>query len=501
MAKFQVKYYIFFVISLLFFCAFFFASPLEYLLNFAHDDSFFYLKIAGNFSDGLGLTFDGLSKTNGYHPLYMSIASLLFSFLRIAGVTTPETQFRFVCILHVLILHLAALTAYLFFRNQNNGTRKFFLFLLLCLPLVFIRDFGLESHFSCLIFMLLIYNKFRKKQHKQIQFLNAFLISLLFLSRIDYLWSLVPFLIFADILTAEKETKKSIMLYDVSTIIIVSGIYFSINLLAFKNPMPVSAVISSSFPYTVFPGNLKALFTDRSYLFNQTARIFFLFASAAILLLRKGKTNENNFVLFALAGVIAGAVINAAFNKFNIREWYMTLPVFISALSLACIYEFRSKTVSGIIAAFLCLVFIAAFSVTRAGNFKWNNSYEYAKIIESKTEKKDFIFQFDYSGVVSFFSNRNIVNGDGLVNDFEYYYYLKSGRIPDYIKTKNIGFISTIVYSDLKSDGEKNLIFENEPFLNGLNLRQDNLISIHSFDFKHAVRPRKGNWMLFKSEK
>jgi len=501
MVKFQVKYYIFFAVSLFFFCILSLALPLEYLLNFAHDDSFFYLKIARNFSEGLGLTFDGLSKTNGYHPLYLTVLSLLFSLLRFLSVTSPEMQFRFVCVLHAFILHLTALTAYLFFRNEKNGTRKFVLYILLCLPLVFIRDFGLESHLSCLIFSLLIYNKFRKEQQKQIQLLNAILISLLFLSRIDYLWSLVPFLVLADVITAEKASKKSVMLYDVSAVTMTAGFYFSMNLLAFKSLMPVSAVIISSYPETVFAENVKNLFTDTSYLYNQTARIIFLLAAAVTLLISKSKSKETNFNLYAAAGVIAGLIITAAFSKYNIREWYLTLPVFISVSALSGIYALRSKVAGNLIISLLCLFFVSVFAATRAGNLKWDNSYEYAKIIESKTEKQDFIYQFDYSGAVSFFSNRNIVNGDGLVNDFEYYNYLKSGRIPDYIKAKNIGFVSTIDFNDLKTNAGGNLIFEKEPFLNGLNLRRDDIVCIHRFDYKHAVGPKKGNWLLIKTGK
>ncbi|MCU0372519.1 MAG: hypothetical protein MUE56_04680, partial [Ignavibacteria bacterium] len=62
------------IISLFFFLAYvlFFASaPLNIALNFAHEDSFYYLKIAKNFSEGYFSTFDKVSRTNGYHPLYL----------------------------------------------------------------------------------------------------------------------------------------------------------------------------------------------------------------------------------------------------------------------------------------------------------------------------------------------------------------------------------------------------------------------------------------------
>jgi len=46
-------------------------------LNFVSDDSLFYLVIADFISRGHGSTFNGLFPTNGYHPLWEAVASIL----------------------------------------------------------------------------------------------------------------------------------------------------------------------------------------------------------------------------------------------------------------------------------------------------------------------------------------------------------------------------------------------------------------------------------------
>lgn len=46
-------------------------------LAYYQDDFFYYLKIAGNIAQGLGSTFDGITPTNGYHPLWMGYFVLL----------------------------------------------------------------------------------------------------------------------------------------------------------------------------------------------------------------------------------------------------------------------------------------------------------------------------------------------------------------------------------------------------------------------------------------
>jgi len=45
-------------------------QPLEYHLRSTPDDAYYYLTIARNLAAGVGSTFDGIHKTNGYHPLW-----------------------------------------------------------------------------------------------------------------------------------------------------------------------------------------------------------------------------------------------------------------------------------------------------------------------------------------------------------------------------------------------------------------------------------------------
>ncbi len=58
-------------------------SPQGKLLNwYQTDDAFYYFKVAQNISEGKGITFDGLSPTNGFHPLWMLICIPIFALAR-----------------------------------------------------------------------------------------------------------------------------------------------------------------------------------------------------------------------------------------------------------------------------------------------------------------------------------------------------------------------------------------------------------------------------------
>ena len=58
-------------------------SPDEVLLNwYSSDDAFYYFKTAQNIAEGRGITFDGFSPTNGFHPLWMVVCIPVFALAR-----------------------------------------------------------------------------------------------------------------------------------------------------------------------------------------------------------------------------------------------------------------------------------------------------------------------------------------------------------------------------------------------------------------------------------
>src|SRR6266487_2379503 len=49
---------------------------------FTRDDAYYYFKVAQNIGEGHGSTFDGVNRTNGYHPLWMLICVPIFALAR-----------------------------------------------------------------------------------------------------------------------------------------------------------------------------------------------------------------------------------------------------------------------------------------------------------------------------------------------------------------------------------------------------------------------------------
>ena len=85
-------------------------SEPDTLLNwYLTDDAFYYFKTAQNISEGVGITFDGIAPTNGFHPLWMLVCVPVFALARF-------DLFLPLRVLIVLQGILNAFSGYLFYR-------------------------------------------------------------------------------------------------------------------------------------------------------------------------------------------------------------------------------------------------------------------------------------------------------------------------------------------------------------------------------------------------
>ena len=63
--------------------------------------------------------------------------------------------------------------------------------------------------------------------------------------------------------------------------------------------------------------------------------------------------------------------------------------------------------------------------------------------VRKSVPEDNLIFQVDGSGYVGFFSERKVINGDGMVNNYEFLDFKKSRTIRSYLKENHIGYIIT----------------------------------------------------------
>ncbi len=123
---------------------------------FTRDDAYYYFKVAQNISEGHGSTFDGINKTNGYHPLWMLVCIPIFALAR----------FDLVLPLRILLLVMSALqvsTAILLYRLLGKvfapavGAFAALFWVFSFDVLVNLYQQGLESGIAAFFVALLIY--------------------------------------------------------------------------------------------------------------------------------------------------------------------------------------------------------------------------------------------------------------------------------------------------------------------------------------------------------
>jgi hypothetical protein len=485
-----------------------FLMPFQFLLNFAHDDSFFYIKTASNFSKGLGSTFDGINSTNGYHPLYFVLLVILFFIPNFLFKSSPEFLYRLVVLFHLFMI--IGLQYYVIKALKNiyeKNFKKTGLILLFTLfsSFVFIRDFGLESHLACLIISIFLYVKSKELIFGENNILlKSLLIAGLFLTRTDYLFSFIPILLIVDIYLSSR--RKSYILTSIATLFVTVIAYYFLNYLFFGSLNSVSGKLLNGFPLINMKNNINTLLIDPAKLYNQFARIILVIIALIFFCvfyfksrIKNSVPSGFNLIILGLgAGSIIFTLIHLTYNVYSIREWYMTPPVFIAIIMIA-ILLYDKKIVLNISLFLSLILLIYVFYGSRIKNLKYVSNYDYAKSLNTVVKENESVYQVDYCGVVGFFSERSVVNGDGLINSFEYMDYLQKGKIDDYILKYNIKYYSTYSTKNLLHDS----IYIDDNFSDKINgkifkFTGSSLVIEQPFIWNHIAFDLDGKWYLFK---
>lgn len=123
---------------------------------FTRDDAYYYFKVAQNISEGHGSTFDGINRTNGYHPLWMLVCIPIFALAR----------FDLILPLRILLLVMSGLsvaTAILLYRLIGRifapaiGAIAALFWVFSYDVLAILYQQGLESGIAAFFIVLLVY--------------------------------------------------------------------------------------------------------------------------------------------------------------------------------------------------------------------------------------------------------------------------------------------------------------------------------------------------------
>lgn len=490
------------IILFLFFALIFAWSylPIEYLLKFTNDDSYFYLKTALVFAREGKSSFDGINLTNGYHPLWFILLSFVYKFCLILGLNSGELLLRITFIFTSLINLVSLLFVYKFTKGSLyliNKSTHIIIYLLL-IPLVLFYLIGLEVQIFILTLIILIYllsKVFKGETDKILKVFLSFIFSILFLARVDLFWYVIATILFFLIVRNKKLLKAQLKLFIIPLLIFVA--YILINKLIFHTYYPISSYYKFSLNVSE---NLKFFPLPLKDPINFSVLMLIIFFTLFYYLTGTSRITKNyddiKLLEYLNMAFFLFLIVNFLLNSNGVREWYYTFPMFTSILLF--IFSINKIRYHNLIILSVIIFNIFYFLIFRTNYYNHNSAYKFAQRVKELLPKDSIIFQVDYSGLISFFSDMQIINGDGLINSFDYYKTLKEGKLSDYLKKVKPDYI--IFYSFENPHRKDTIIYKVRLLSNVYEIRIPNkdLILNEPLLYGGIFRRKVGNFYLLK---
>ena len=430
-----------------------FSDPAYMILSF--DDSFYYLKVATNFASGHGVTFDRINPTNGFHPLWMLVATA------VATIVGDHAPLLMKTLLTLQVILVYAGTVFL-----ANGTpvagraiRMVAAVLLTNFYCAKILVNGQESALQYfLICITLHYWWLTRQSTVPAKALNNVVIGILLgltaLARIDaVVFSAVligmPLVWPGKYETPDFSERLRVSLIRLTAFLTVFAPYLIWNWQTQGHLLPVSAAVkvawapSLSLPARViFPASVCAgLF------------IYWIFGKK----LRTESTAVAGFVfpvlVYASAESVASFRMSGAFMP---PLWYMppySLLLILGATVVVNNYGNSKKRIKifGFVAAgYLTLSCVIALHRLDYNSYSFLLAYRDAgKWISAVSTPDSLVGSWD-AGIMAAHADRRFTNLDGLINSWDYKTkYLDTGLTDQYINEVNrVDYISQRFFSE-----------------------------------------------------
>lgn len=434
-------------------------APLSGLVAYFWDDSFFYLKIAHNISTGSGSTFDGVNPTNGYHPLYMVYLSLFSMLVPIVG----ENGLLAVFVLDTLTMLLGLYFLVRFLAKANVRPGSALIAVLLVMAVIGWRDYGLEIRllFTLVwgLVLLLMESDFTENNYKK--FLAGVVCGLVILTRLDAV-VLVAFVIlwsFWRQMQGDGGWKTARILYGhglllIAPMVVMVAMYYFYNWVNYGHAMTISSWLKSGSAATpwfvsLLSGGLSG--TQKLHVLL-VANAFISVMVFGGLLIRKRELMADKMItiLFVLSGY-ALLYLTVVPALTDLARWYLFFPATIVFAADVILLDRYLISKFSQFTTYAVVLFIGTISLLSINHIVIHRPLLYGgwtiqhirmgQWIDENLPIDSRIFQVDESGMVGYFSNRSLINGDGLVNSWEYTSHIKNRSIPEYLAEKRVDYL------------------------------------------------------------
>ena len=442
----------------LLFLAFVVASVADaaHLAYFFSDDGYYYLKVAKNLSLGLGASFDGISESNGFHPLWMLVNVLCFlvlgdgGHLGLRGVFALQSAF-----------YIGSLGCIAAWHNRLRGGSfgiygSTVLFLILATPLAFGLN-GLETAlFVLLLFALCVrdaHKEFLKVGQSRTQSVELGLwLAGLALCRLDSVFILVALATVAAFREQWPTVRSFSRLLDdyfltsVTFLAVVSP-YFIWNWLQFDHLTPISGSLKSTFPEVTFRSGFLT-----SVLHFPTSLLLAILLLFAMQRSSRGVPSSvpasHALLMYAITfGALLQLLWAIFFMAWGTFQWHFAAFVPPAVLILGRWYGW----ILNFVPARLGTVLVLTLTIGTAIGFnlyviREKGSHHADRLLAAEWTRTNLpphaVIGLRDAGAYGYFSDRSVINLDGLINSYAYADALRSGKSAEYFSAVGMEYIA-----------------------------------------------------------
>ncbi len=464
-----------------------FNSPLEEFIKVVPDDSFYYLKLSCNFIDKNTWTFDGLNNTSGFHLIY---GYLLVFFNKFIGCQNWRITYLLISLISAFLISLSC------YLTSNLVRKKIgYKYAIFASTIFFGRDVilqstaGMESGFVIFISSLLFYiffeniSSFKKERgflnHKKIfKSFKLFLLGIFIIGiRTDFI--ILSLIFYSSIYLrkklkvffkvknhekgSEEETNdfKSLFFGTILGYILVSFHNYFFTKSFLQNSASIKFYWSSKIGHIQEPifrligGNLPipiSWFNFKYQSYFIFSLIFLIFAILINKIIKERKPNiiyyyfdDENLLNQTVILSLLGYAIFYSFNSAGIQTWYISQFLTPLVIFISYFLNFIENNLN--LLKFSNLISLVLIINIFSGVYSSFNYRPYANQTEMlaagkflKTNFKNSTIASWNSGIIGFFSERNIVNIDGLVNN-AVAPYIKNDNLISYFDKVKIDYV------------------------------------------------------------
>ncbi len=424
-------------------------------LNF-HPDAYYYFTVARNVTEGAGFTFDGVSVTTGYHPLWLGVSTAVYYIFSDLG------SFHY-AILSILTVLFVAGHALLASDAVHTGIslRSFMVIslLLFSVNLAFFQFSGLENTLFFFLLSLFLWLHYRNwRNHRLGLACTALVLVLIYFARLDAIFLIAVYLAwYAVSRWRDRDQVAAVTLPALVTAAILAHWLFM--LVAFDTVAPTSQIAIREQLAPPYSSNILEAFSPYEHPLAVRIqevletlganldpgtftpdRYLGLVAPASLLLglylvVRASPATRWPIIAIGLMSVLQ-LVYYAVFMNGWMRYWYFSgwyiVVLFGAAYLLSGVMDKLRPVPIGALIGLALLAFLVV-NVNRA-NVDW-----------SAQERQSLMLRdYDLEGVIlvgntpdraSFLSGVPIRHLEGLLNGYDYLRsYVEPGRIASYIQ-------------------------------------------------------------------